>query len=432
MSTSTRTLEVVRQELAAARAARGAYKEGATEWKKLNDPVQKLKAEEARLANGAKASLPVGQIRIVEAKPAASAALKPSTLKPAPAPKAALKPDEKKKVVVVLPPYPNVASAVAYVRQQLAEGDACQLEPVFCHLSSPTTVATKLWQAQCSGGRKPVLFLEPKAVEKLSSSVKGAEQFNAVIEIVNKQDGPASEFWRARYHLPRLMTDIYFLDGADEHKVFERLVDVVRAFLRPQNGREWSKLKNYKTDMLLLWNGFNVSDAEVTPFSLPQYFRQLFCSGEDRKVIQEKVGWWITRSKACDEAFRKAAEKRFAVQPFPVLGRNACFVQLENYWDGRSFQYQWLGSGVMNLGVFRNSKRHVLVMSSPKRQPADLTRLYARLSADEPGMWFLHTTNRGRQTLMNGGFRYDGAKSTSKSSGDLIRLVQKYVVYGKK
>ncbi len=453
---SNNTLEIVKSELVIARAKRNVHPEGSDEWKRRNPYVQSLKALEQSLEHSSDMTPKVvkdqeknvraergrhqpnsdryGQVNaLVQALKSMNMNGKPKKdVKPASVLAAQPQDDGKKKVVAVLPPFPNVASAVAFVAQQLVLGAEVHAEPVFCHTNSPTGTQIAFWKGQCSPGQKPIVLTAQQPIEKVSSSLPGAEALNRLIDLANKAEGLASESWRSRHHIPRIMTDVYFLEGADETKIFHRLVDVVSAFLRPQNGRDWKTLtqKKYAKDLIPLWEGFNVKDQEAGTFSIPQYFRHLFCSGEDRKVIQEKIGWWIARAKACDDAFRKVAGKRFEVKPFTIWGRAAGFVTVANYWEARSFQYNWVGSGVLRVAMLRNAKGHVLIMSSPYFPPT-FNSLLKRLEADEEGRWFLYTDSTGRQTLMNGGFRYDGVKPTRKGSDELTRLLVKYAKFPK-
>jgi hypothetical protein len=76
----------------------------------------------------------------------------------------------------------------------------------------------------------------------------------------------------------------------------------------------------------------------------------------------------------------------------------------------------------LKLSILRTPKGHVVIQTAPKYQKLDLSRLYSRLSADEPGQWKLRDSS-----LTNGGFRFDGDRPTSKRSDELIRLICKYL-----
>lgn len=434
-------INMLNSEIEVARAARAAQIEGSEEWKRCDSYVQILKTVQFALQNNTDLSkaLPGGikATRTERAKhqkdgerykkvDALVQALKDIGKNPTvPAPQ----PEGKPKVVVVLPPCPNLPSVVAFYRQQLELGEGVRVEPAFCHLTSPGQVQTKFWQQACSKGHKPRMLLGNEAIAKLSSSVLGAEGFNKVIDSANSLE--SCGLWGSRFFLPRLLNDLYFLREGDddEQKIFYRVLDVVKAFLLPQDKRTWNSMAKYKKDMIPLWQGFNIAEKEVAAFSLPQYFRHLFCAGVDRKEIQEKIGWWIRRFKGCDDKFRKAADKRFEVRPFMVWGRSAGFVSLGDYWDSRSFHYQWVSSGVLQIGVLRNNKGHVVVLPSSRQRPQELNRLFQRLSADEPEQWYLHAPSKGPHVLLNGGFRYDAVRPTKKGSTDIIRLIQKYVSY---
>ncbi|HYV33661.1 MAG TPA: hypothetical protein VE973_02335, partial [Candidatus Limnocylindria bacterium] len=135
--------------------------------------------------------------------------------------------------------------------------------------------------------------------------------------------------------------------------------------------------------------------------------------------------------EAAEARFNKVKDKRFTLAPFKVKGRSAAFVALEDYWESRVFHYQWIGSGMLALAIVRNKTGHVVIQSSSWfRILPDLKQLYMRLAADEKDAWYLHDPG-GKQTLLNGGFRYDGEKVTKKPAADLMRLASKYVTFSK-
>ena len=270
----------------------------------------------------------------------------------------------------------------------------------------------------------------------MSSETRYGRTWNRLVEMAAENNRTGS-LKRARYSVAKLVRDTYHvMNGGEDSQslVFEHCMDVVNGFFFPQNKREWCALfdKAEFAELRKLWDGFNVQEKEVLPFTLPLYFRQLFTSGRSPQEISQKISWWLDKAARVDARKQAARAKRFFPKQFRVDGKLCACVTVADNFEAEAFSYHWTGTGKAAIGIVRNEMGHVFIQSSFRHAGADFTRLFAFLDRQEPGRWYLEDRfNEGKaRILMNGSRQFTGVPPTNLSDDELMKAISALVTFG--
>lgn len=348
-------------------------------------------------------------------------------------------------LVVVVPNSPPIDKLVAFKRVQLDRQDNFFLRVAFCDVNEPTPGHLATWKEMGSSDQEPY-FLDVGSkkyhklgssaaeVEKMLSDTESARVYNRLVELIN-ENNRTGKLKGHRHSIAKLIRETYHVMTSgpfSQGLVFDHGMTVVNAFFFPQNRREWSTLftEAEHAELKKLWEGFGVSEAEVLPFTLPLYFKQLFMSGRSEREIMEKVGWWLDKAKRVQTAKGMAQKKRYSYTPF---GNRGCFVHVKGHFEAEAAQYQLTGSGKFAVGIFRNELGQVHIKTSFKHKGIGFEALYDKLNESEPGLWYYEKRfNKGQsEMLMNGSDQFTGVTPSAFSDDELMKLASELTVFEK-
>jgi hypothetical protein len=352
-------------------------------------------------------------------------------------------------MVIVLPARPPIDKLVAYKRVQLDREDDVRLEVAFCDVNEPTPMHLMVWGRSCSPDQAPYLLdVGSKKYHKLGSSAAEVEKmladtentriYNRLVNLIN-ENNRTGKLKGYRHSVAKLIREAYHVMlNADlsQEVVFDHGMDVVNAFFFPKNQREWSALftdADY-SKLKELWDGFNVSEAEILPFTLPLYFKQLFMSGRKEGEIVEKISWWIDKAKRIAAAKYAAQKKQYFCKPFNMPnGKQGCLTHVKSHFEAGAAQYQLTGSGKFAVGIFRNELGQVHIKTSFKHKGISLKAVYDVLNEIEPGRWYYENRfNNGQsEMLMNGSDQFTGIVPSNIPDHLLINIVVSLVAFDK-
>lgn len=222
-------------------------------------------------------------------------------------------PNAKPMKCVVLPARPPIDKLVAFKRVKLDFEKKFKLRLAFCDVNIPTPMHRAKWNAMCSEGAGEPYLIDvgekkyhkiadsASAVEKMSSETTEGRIWNMLVELIN-QNNKNGKLKSSLFAIPKILRDAY----ETKHRasewpevVFWHGMDVVDGFFLQQNQRSWEDLFEHPdfAELRRLWEGFNVGESEVLPFTLPLYFRQMFLSGWSEAEITQKISWWLNQIK---------------------------------------------------------------------------------------------------------------------------------------
>ncbi len=347
---------------------------------------------------------------------------------------------------VVLPARPPIDKLIAYKRVEMDFRNYHRLRVAFCDVNMPTPKDHERWNAMCTPGSGDAYLLDvgekkyhntfagsAAAVEKLSSETEGGRTWNRLVELAN-ENNRTGKLKQTRHSVAKIIRDVYHVmnGGIDSQEVvFDHGMDVVNGFFFRQNGRNWNDLfTNQQYEALRkLWDGFNVSEKEVLPFTLPLYFRQLFLAGRSPAEILEKVSWWLDKIKRIASRREVAQRKEYAVCTFQIGSKTAGLIHVGDYFDAEAASYRWIGSGELAVGILRNERGHVHIQASFRHKGANFKALAETLERLEPGRWYYETRFSGGPMLMNGSRQYSGVTPTSLSDATLVMLTYQCIEF---
>jgi len=337
---------------------------------------------------------------------------------------------------VVIPNFSPIDKLIAFKRIELDHGPFVALKVAFCNVNIPTPTHSAIWESMCSPRQEPILvdvgdekyhkgFLSASQMQKMSSGIEGSSTWNYLVELAN-ENNQTGALKQARYSVAKIIRDAYHVVKAQE-VIFWKGMDVVNSFFWKSAKRNRGLLFEEPAYSTLhqLWDGFNVREAEVLPFTLPMYFRKLFVSGRPEAEIIAKISWWLDVSKQADERRTAGRKKDFKFRPFRVGNDHpAGLAHVDGYFESLGFIYQWPGSGKLWLAIVRDNAGHATIMPSVRHPGADFTKLAETLEGLEPTRWYHEKRFSSGQMVMNGSFQFTGVTPTSLSDDTLIRVVR--------
>jgi hypothetical protein len=321
----------------------------------------------------------------------------------------------------------------------------------FCDVNIPSPEMMATWNAMCDPEAGPAYLIDvgdkkyhksagsAAEVEKMASDTTEGRTFNYLVELVN-ENNRTGKLKSYRHSVAKMIRDFYELPGGllgpSQEFIFDHGMDVVNGFFLRPNDRAWADLfeKPEYADLRKLWDGFNVSEKEVLPFTLPLYFRQLFLAGRSPAEITEKITWWINKARQVETLKATAKLKVYNVTRFANGSKQFGYVKVGGTFESEAFSYLWVGSGRLAVAIIRNERGHVQIRSSFKHPGANFDALAATLDNLEPGRWYHEGRFSGGnvQMLMNGSPQFTGVTPTALSDDELIMLVREYVTFGGK
>lgn len=351
-------------------------------------------------------------------------------------------------MIVVVPAQPPVDKLVAYKRIELDKEASFRLGVEFCDVNVPTETHLSMWRAKCSSGVEPyIVDLGGKKyhhhggsaaeVEMMSSATHSGRIFNHLVELINRNN-KTGFLKEAPHSIAKIIRDTYPVmarKNLSQEVVFEHGMDVVNAYFFHQDKRAWEALSEPKhAELKKLWDGFGVKDGNVQDFTLQLYFRQLFMSGRSQQEITEKISWWLDKKHRIAE--RREAAKAKTYTPYIVrhIGEKTIgFIYVGDCFEGLAASYQQIGSGKLAVGIMRNELRQVHIASSFRHKGAKFDALYAELDRREPGLWYFEGRfgNGQDPKIMNGSRQFAGVPPTRISDGELLRLAEQLITFGK-
>jgi hypothetical protein len=352
---------------------------------------------------------------------------------------------------VVLPSNPPIDKLIALKRVELDLRDEYRICLAFCDVNMPTREHYARWDKMCTPETGDAYLVDvgdkkyhkrggsAAEVEKMSSETEGGRTWNYLVELANKnnQDGSLKQ---ARHSVAKLLRDTYHVmngnAGSSQGLVVEHGMDVVNGFFFRQSARDWNELFTNDEFVVLrqLWEGFNVSEKEVLPFTLPQYFRHLFLAGRSVAEITTKISWWLDKAKRVQVARDTARAKKYDVQMFNLAcnGKAAGLIHVTDFFEAEAATYAWVGSGKLAVGIVKNELGQVHVQSSFRHPGLDFSDLAEWLSKAEPGRWYYETRFKSGPMLMNGSRQFTGVIPTSLQDhalkacvGAMVKLTKK-------
>jgi hypothetical protein len=347
-------------------------------------------------------------------------------------------------MVVVVPARSPIDKVVAAKRVWLDHSDEFYLTVKFCDVNQPTDEQMAAWRAECSPGVEPYLVdvgdkkyhnrgASAAAVEQQSSEARSGKIFNHLVDLVNLNNSNGI-LKNARHSVAKLIRDIYHvMAGGDRSQevVFEHGMDVVNAYFYPHDRRSWDTLSDPQyADLMQLWEGFNVTEAEVVDFTLPLFFKHLFMSGRSNAEITEKVTWWIERADRVQKRRSAAKEKSYRPQIFYVKGSPAGLMSIEDYFEAEAAPKKLFTDAHPRIAllIVRNERGQIHIKSSFRYPGLDLTVLFNYLNRQEPGKWYFEGRFGAGQMIMNGSSQFTGVTPTSIRSRELTELARNLVI----
>ena len=348
--------------------------------------------------------------------------------------------ESKPVICVVVPALPPVDKYVAAKRVALDLGPFFRVRMAFCDVNIPTPEHYRQWDAICSEDRTAVLidvgdgkyhkgFQSAAEMARLASSVEGGAVWNQLVGLANRNNetGFLKQF---PYSTAKLIREAYHTATnpiVSQEFFWDKMMDVVNSFFWRQNRRDWNALFSDPKFVTLhrLWEGFNVQEKDVQPFTVPMYFRRLFMSGRPEADIIAKVTWWMKKGKQVQNLHAEARKKRYELQRFQVCGKPAFVAAVGNYFEAAAVSYQFLGSGRFALGVLRGPNGHAHIQPSFRHKDSDLSGVFAELDRREPTRWYYETRFDGgrSQMLMNGSWQFQGVTPTGLSDGQIQAIL---------
>lgn len=350
---------------------------------------------------------------------------------------------------VVVPKFPPIDKLIAFKRVQLDLGEHFRLRIAFCDVNIPTPEHHERWDAMCTPGTGEAYLIDvgdkkyhkiadsASQVEKMSSETQNGRTWNRLVELANENNRTGS-LKKARHSIAKIIRDVYHVmnGGEDSQKiVFDHGMDVVDGFFLRQNNRSWENLFTSETyaELRELWDGFDVTEKEVLPFTLPLYFRQLFLAGRGVAEIIAKISWWLDKIERVAKRRETARKKAFFVRRFIIGDKPAGLAHVGNCFEAEAFTYDWIGSGKLAVGIIRNERGHVHIQTSLKHKVGNLDLLASQLEKMEPGLWHHETRFSAGgapvKMLLNGSNQFTGIPVTGKTDEDLIKLVRGLVIF---
>jgi hypothetical protein len=348
--------------------------------------------------------------------------------------------------VIVVPAKPPIDKFVA-ARRVLNDNTQYSVIIEFCDVNQPTPEHLARWQAMCSAGVEPYLVdigdkkyhqlgSSAAEVELAASETRSSRILKHLVDLVNVNN-KTGNLKNRRHAIAKLVRDAYHvmnMGSASQSVVFDHAMDVVDAYFMDHGRRAWDTLSNPEyAELKQLWDGFNVSEKEVTDFTLPLYFRHLFTSGRSTEEIIEKISWWNDKAKKI--AARRAAVQNanYPVRQFKIQGRSAGLVRTSDYFEAEEAPYKLFGDKALGLSllIIRDEQGHVHIKSSYRYPGINLDSLFEALNTAEPGLWYFEKRFKAGPMIMNGSRQFTGVPPSGLSDGDLCVAVHALVTFEK-
>ena len=230
------------------------------------------------------------------------------------------------------------------------------------------------------------------------------------------QNGYMNQFHMS---LPRILKDVYDLQGYNEEDVMNRFKDIVYSFLEYEDRPEGANLLQIREELQDLAK--KTEQCQNAPFTPGRYLRDLCYRNEPTEQIREKVSFWITAWNRWQEEFSKARNEWPTVEKlhFSVLGLPAAAVETTNRFLAKVCFGKDQPDRV-DIFVSRNPETgHAVIMTRKK----DVSALHRELGRLEPGLWYWHES---AGNIINGGPLYPEVTPTSLPLSELAGLISKF------
>ncbi|MDE2018723.1 MAG: hypothetical protein KGJ13_00020 [Patescibacteria group bacterium] len=346
---------------------------------------------------------------------------------------------------VVLPNHPTIDKLIALWRVKHDLQKNYRFRLAFCDVNVPTPEHYRQWNALCSPGVDGPYLLDvgekkyhitagsASAVEKMASPTQQARTWNMLAELASKNNQNA--FLKSLPNsIVKVLRELYEVASSQE-VVIDHAMEVIDGFFLRRNGRNWEDLfiNPEFEEIRKLWEGFNIDECEVKPFTLQLYFRQLFLAGRSPNEISEKIGWWLRKRDQVRAARVKAEKKAYKTTLFSVDNRPCILAEVKDVFEGQAAFRRFVGSGKFAIGIVRNTRLgHVTIQASARHYyGVNFDALANALAVLEPGLWYYETRFASGPILMNGSPQYTGVRRTSLSDDMLIYQISHLVDFSK-
>jgi hypothetical protein len=345
------------------------------------------------------------------------------------------------KRTLVVPALPPIDKYIAAKRVMLDWESVARFDVAFCDVNVPRPEDYKRWDGDNPGSAILIDLGDEKyhgrcmsaaEMAKMKSNTENGATWNKLLEMANKNN-QTGYLKNAPHAVPKLIREIphTFADRKrGEAETWGYGMEVVNSYFWRQDRRAWEALFTDPSYAKLrqLWEGFSVI-GEPFDFTLPFFFRRMFRSGRTEAEIMRKMSWWLDKAKDVTHRHERAGKGVFKPRQFSFKnGGTAGLFHVADYFESGAFNYQWVGSGKLALGILRNRFGGIVILSSGRHQ-INLERVYQELARREPTRWYFEGRFSSGHMVMNQSWQFIGVTPTSLSDDELIAIVAEHAVY---